>query len=252
MNTINNILVLLLVLLFLQADLSAQNFIGFRNSISYSLNNENSFELDSDSVIESRSVKDIDIDLFLIKKLKKLNIKYQIGYRQFSSTRNLFQGTYDRSGTLFNQRTNIRYHASIGINNYIDLKPLKLFYGVELPFSYELKQKTVNLLVRMDENENTTNSFESIYDTPQQLHFGLNLDFKIYYFYKKIGIGVELINGFQIQKANGERTTENNIYDSNNILIESATFTESEDRMALIKRSYIAIGLMYQFNKKDK
>jgi len=243
-------ILLICILFFTNYNLFSQNFIGFRNSIFYHFNNEKSFELDSYSSLEVRPVRDIDIDFFLIEQKEKFNIKYQIGYRQFSSYRNRSESLADNSIIIYSQRKIIRLHALFGINNYIDLKPLRFFYGVEFPFSYELKTKDVNSTIRM--NENTVDSYESIFYTPQQFHFGINLDFKIYYFYKRIGVGIELLNGFQLQTTDGEFIIENNLYDSNNVLIDSEIFTELEKRSIWLKRSFVSIGIMYQFQKSEK
>jgi hypothetical protein len=237
---------------FIVFQLSSQNTIGFRSSLlwlKFSTENIESQEIDY-STEDIQITRDFDIDFYFINQ-KKENMRwiYQLGYRRFISTRELNQikgGTLDVSTR---RRVLIRYRALVGIEKKVDLKPLTLFYGLELPFEYEPKGQNVWASDMLDDNDNIIGRFESIEHTPDAYRFGLYFNLKFYHFFNRIGVGVEFINGLSFHKPTKEIKGELITYDVNDQLIESIDYRKEEKRLVINKTSFMGIGLRYKLNK---
>jgi len=245
---------ILLTLMFSFAvfQIFSQNTIGFRSSLlwlKFSTENIESQEIGY-STEDIQITRDFDIDFYFINQQKE-NMRwiYQLGYRRFISTRELNQvigGTLD---VTTRKRVLIRYRALVGIEKQVDLSPLTLFYGLEIPVEYEPSIENISGSDMFDNNNNYIGRFESIEHTPDAYRFGIYFNLKFYHFFNRIGIGLEIVNGVSFHKPTKEIKGELLTYDVNGQLIESENFRKEEKRLVINKTSFMGIGLRYKLNK---
>jgi hypothetical protein len=233
----------------------SQNSIGIKNNLAWFKFSTESIENVENSYFaeDIQITKDYDFDIYFSQKINKIRWIYQIGYRNFKETRELnesIMGTLDISTRL---RTLTRYRISLGIEKELQLKSLSIYYGIDVPFEYETKNRQI---LTTDVLDNTTNTIigklESTLYQPHAFRYGVNSNIKFYHFFHNIGIGIEFINGLSFHKPSKMLREEIKFYDVDGQTIQHNIQERQEKRLLISKISFAGIGIRYKLQKWPK
>lgn len=233
--------------------LSAQDYLGLKNNL-LGFRKANNIIKDDNGNIQTDDVRtglDFDFDLFYINQHKKFNMIYQVGYRRFyekNKTIEIEEGVADQT---VRSRIIEQYAMSIGIEKEIKWQSLVLFYGAELPFVYQPKRKEYFDSDILDQSTNQKiGSFETITKRPQAFATGLNLNIRLYHFFGRFGVGLEITNGFRLDKPSKNIENTLNVYNLDGSLNYSVQQNRTEKRLTISQNSYFSIGFRYKLSKE--
>lgn len=245
------------ILLFILSNAYSQNSIGIKNNLFY-FNYSNAVFKSGDSIKLVNDIStglDYDIDIYYIHQLNKIKLLVQLGYRRVVENRIinfLFDSPKLTNKYAFDNLTLNSYKIAIGMEKKVELKPFQLISGFEIPVEYSpITERIYNTYI-YDETKTLIGKRDIILTQPQSFRIGLYFNLKFYHFYKRIGIGLEFLNGIQFDLPGKIISRKLNYYNLDGSLKYSIYNSYTHKRISIKKSSFIAIGIRYKFNERKK
>ncbi len=191
-----------------------------------------------------------EVDVSYLRYKEKFGYLIRVGYAQINqsgSLKRVRDTTYTISRDMLKRRTIL---LGAGLTHAINFKndKFRTIASLSALLQYKFNNKNSYYSELFDQKDEYLSGFERTIDYPNSFRAGLSFEVGfIYYFMKKLGLGIELNNYLYIDRNKGITKDTQSLLNEEKMIINSFVADHNEKNIRIGKTFSFSLALSYQF-----